>query len=294
MPHRCTLNMRRIDVFAPAKVNLALHVTGQRADGYHLLDSLVAFSPVGDGLTLAPAEGLGLKVGGPEGAAVPEGPENLVLKAAALFGVGAAVALDKCLPAASGIGGGSSDAAAALRGMAAQTGQPLPDAAAVLKLGADVPMCLDPRPARTRGIGEDLTPVTLPALPAVLVNPRVEVPTPSVFKALSCKDNPPLPEIPAFADAGACIAWLADQRNDLQAPAVAQAPVIAEVLAVLAALPGCKLARMSGSGATCFGLFGSDAEAAAAQAVLARAHPGWWSAHGALGDQAQKAAPQIR
>ena len=294
MPRRCTLNMRRIDVFAPAKVNLALHVTGQRADGYHLLDSLVAFSPVGDGLTLTPAEGLGLKVGGPEGAAVPEGPENLVLKAAALFGAGAAVGLDKCLPAASGIGGGSSDAAAALRGMAALTGQPLPDAAAVLKLGADVPMCLDPRPARTRGIGEDLTPVALPALPAVLVNPRVEVPTPSVFKALSCKDNPPLPEIPAFADAGACIAWLADQRNDLQAPAVAQAPVIAEVLAVLAALPGCKLARMSGSGATCFGLFATEAEAEAAQAALARAHPAWWSAHGSLGDQARKAAASLR
>ena len=219
--------MRRIDVFAPAKVNLALHVTGQRADGYHLLDSLVAFSPVGDGLTLSPAAALGLKVGGPEGAAVPEGPENLVLKAAALFGVGAAVVLEKCLP-------------------------------------------------------------------AVLVNPRVEVPTPSVFKALRCKDNPPLPEIPAFGDAGACIAWLARQRNDLQAPAVAQAPVIAEVLAVLAALPGCQLARMSGSGATCFGLFGSDAEAAAAQAALATSHPGWWSAHGALGDQAQKAAPQLR
>ncbi|WP_110804963.1 4-(cytidine 5'-diphospho)-2-C-methyl-D-erythritol kinase [Rhodobacter viridis] len=286
--------MPRIDVFAPAKVNLALHVTGQRADGYHLLDSLVAFSPVGDALTLAPADALVLKVSGPEGAAVPEGPENLVLKAAALFGVGAAVTLEKCLPAASGIGGGSSDAAAALRGMAALTGQPLPDAAAVLKLGADVPMCLDPRPARTRGIGEDLTPVALPPLPAVLVNPRVEVPTPSVFKALTVKDNPPLPEIPAFADAGACIGWLADQRNDLQAPAVAQAPVIAEVLAVLAALPGCKLARMSGSGATCFGLFGSEAEAEAAQTALAASHPGWWSAHGSLGDQAQKAAATVR
>ena len=294
MQNLCTPNMPRIDVFAPAKVNLALHVTGQRADGYHLLDSLVAFSPVGDALTLCPAEALGLKVSGPEGAAVPEGPENLVLKAAALFGSGAAVTLEKSLPAASGIGGGSSDAAAALRGMAALTGQPLPEAGAVLKLGADVPMCLDPRPARTRGIGEDLTPVALPALPAVLVNPRVEVPTPSVFKALSCKDNPPLPEIPTFGDADACIAWLSAQRNDLQAPAVAQAPVIAEVLAVLAALPGCKLARMSGSGATCFGLFGTEAEAAAAQAMLAARHPGWWSAHGSLGDQAQKAAPQIR
>ncbi|MBZ4021252.1 4-(cytidine 5'-diphospho)-2-C-methyl-D-erythritol kinase [Rhodobacter sp. TJ_12] len=288
--------MPEIEVFAPAKVNLALHVTGQRADGYHLLDSLVAFAPVGDVLHLRPAEGLSLKVTGPESGGVPEGPENLVLKAAALYGAGpgAALHLDKCLPAASGIGGGSSDAAAALRGMAALRDVALAGGAAVVKLGADVPMCLDPRPARTEGIGEELTPVALPPLPAVLVNPRVEVSTPAVFKALAAKDNPAMEPIPAFADAAACIDWLARQRNDLQAPAEALAPVIATVLAALSALPGCKLARMSGSGATCFGLFESDAAAQAAQAHLAAMQPGWWSAHGALGDQSARAAAQIR
>jgi len=288
--------MSPIEIFAPAKVNLALHVTGRRADGYHLLDSLVAFSPVGDRLQMRPAEGLSLKVHGPEAKGVPEGPENLVLKAASVFGPGqgAALVLEKCLPAASGIGGGSSDAAAALRGMAALRGVAMVAPEVVVKLGADVPMCLSPEPARTQGIGEDLTPVALPSLPAVLVNPRVEVPTPSVFKALAVKENPPLPEIPAFADAQACIDWLSAQRNDLQAPAVALAPVIAEVLDVLAALPGCRLARMSGSGATCFGLFASEAEAEAAQAVLAASHPGWWSAHGSLGDQRAAAAAKIR
>ncbi|PTV96254.1 4-diphosphocytidyl-2-C-methyl-D-erythritol kinase [Rhodobacter aestuarii] len=288
--------MSQFEVFAPAKVNLALHVTGQREDGYHLLDSLVAFAPVGDMLQLSPAESLSLKVTGPESRGVPEGPENLVLKAAALYGPGpgAAIHLDKCLPAASGIGGGSSDAAAALRGMAALRDVALASGAAVVKLGADVPMCLDPRPARTEGIGEELTPVALPPLPAVLVNPRVEVSTPAVFKALASKTNPAMEPIPAFVEAADCIAWLARQRNDLQPPAVALAPVIAEVLAALSALPGCKLARMSGSGATCFGLFESDAAAEAAQAQLAAAQPGWWSAHGALGDQAAKAAPRLR
>ncbi|MFD2174534.1 4-(cytidine 5'-diphospho)-2-C-methyl-D-erythritol kinase [Rhodobacter lacus] len=287
--------MPEIEVFAPAKVNLALHVTGQRADGYHLLDSLVAFAPAGDRLRFAPAEAMVLKVSGPEARGVPEGPENLVLKAAALYGPGpaAAIHLDKCLPAASGIGGGSSDAAAALRAMARLRAVPLATGPAVVNLGADVPMCLDPRPARTRGIGEELTPVRLPPLPAVLVNPRVEVATPAVFKALVCKDNAPMDEIPAFADAAACIAWLARQRNDLQAPAVALAPVIAEVLAALEALPGCLLARMSGSGATCFGLFESDAAAAAAQERLATTTPAWWSAHGPLGDQAEAAAPRF-
>ncbi|SOC16212.1 4-(cytidine 5'-diphospho)-2-C-methyl-D-erythritol kinase [Rhodobacter maris] len=284
--------MPEIEVFAPAKVNLALHVTGQRADGYHLLDSLVAFAPAGDRLRLAPADAMALTVRGPESRGVPEGPENLVLKAAALYGPGpaAAIHLQKCLPAASGIGGGSSDAAAALRGMAALRGVAPAAGAAVVKLGADVPMCLDPRPARTRGIGEELSPVTLPPLPSVLVNPRVEVSTPAVFKALASKDNAPMDEIPAFANAADCIGWLARQRNDLQPAAVALAPVIAEVLGALEALPGCLLVRMSGSGATCFGLFESDEAAAAAQARLAAANPGWWSAHGPLGDQSEAAA----
>lgn len=281
--------MPEIEVFAPAKVNLALHVTGRRADGYHLLDSLVAFAPVGDVLRLRRDAGPLLTVDGPEGEGVPEGPENLVLRAAALTGAGAAFSLTKNLPAASGIGGGSSDAAAALRGLEA-LGAARPEG--LERLGADVPMCMEPRPARTRGIGEVLTPVRLPPLPAVLLNPRVEVSTPAVFKVLACKENPPLPELPAFADAGACIDWLAAQRNDLQAPAVALAPVISEVLAALEATPGCRLARMSGSGATCFGLFATEAEARVAHEALVAAGRGWWIASGVLGDQRALAAPR--
>jgi len=285
--------MPAIEVFAPAKVNLALHVTGRRADGYHLLDSLVAFAPVGDRLRLEPAAGMALRVSGPEGAGVPEGPENLVLRAAALLppGQGAAISLEKHLPPASGIGGGSSDAAAALRGLAFLRGVAVP-AAGLERLGADVPMCLTPAPARTRGIGEELSPVSLPPLPALLVNPRVEVPTPAVFRALACRENPPLPDLPAFADAPACIDWLAQMRNDLEAPAIAIAPVIAEVLDLLAALPGCRLARMSGSGATCFALFATHAEAEVAKAQLRAMRPDWWSACGPLGDQTAAAAPR--
>lgn len=286
--------MPAIEVFAPAKVNLALHVTGRRADGYHLLDSLVAFAPVGDRLTLQPAEAMRLRVLGPEAAGVPEDGTNLVLRAAELLGPGPGVAieLEKCLPAASGIGGGSSDAAAALRGLAWLRGQGVA-AEGFERLGADVPMCLDPRPARTRGIGEELTPVTLPDLPAVLVNPRVEVSTPAVFKALLVKENPPLPEIPGFVDTLACLRWLAAQRNDLEVPAMMLAPEIAQVLAVLSASPGCHFARMSGSGATCFGLYETAEDANSAAAQIAAAHPGWWVASGLLGDQSAAASPQV-
>ncbi|MFT3690445.1 4-(cytidine 5'-diphospho)-2-C-methyl-D-erythritol kinase [Paenirhodobacter sp.] len=279
--------MPRIEVFAPAKVNLALHVTGRRADGYHLLDSLVAFAPFGDRLWLEPGAA-SLTVTGPEAAGVPDGPGNLVLRAAALAGGAARIVLQKNLPAASGIGGGSSDAAAALRGLAAM-GFALPKGTE--GLGADVPMCLVPRPARARGIGADLEPVALPPLPAVLVNPRVEVATPAVFRALTCRENPSLPEIPPAGTVD-FIDWLSLQRNDLEPPAMAIAPVIYTVLATLRATPGCRLARMSGSGATCFALYATEAEAEAALTRIRVAHPSWWSACGVLGDQSAAATAQ--
>lgn len=294
--------MSRIEGFAPAKINLTLHVTGQRADGYHLLDSLVTFAPVGDRLSVAPADELSLGVTGPEAAGVPEDGSNLVLRAARLLAEkqdirrGARITLEKCLPAASGIGGGSSDAAAALRLLARLWGlDPLPPPQSFAPLGADVPMCLAPVPQRVGGIGEELHPVTLPPLPALLVNPRIEVATPAVFRALASKTNPPMPDsLPAFAGAGECIDWLAAQRNDLQAPAIALAPVIAELLVRLGALPGCRLARMSGSGATCFALFETPVAAEAAAERLRATHPGWWIAAGTLGDQTQKAQPASR
>jgi 4-diphosphocytidyl-2-C-methyl-D-erythritol kinase len=264
---------------APAKINLCLHVTGQREDGYHLLDSLVVFAEVGDKLSARPWQGLSLSITGPEGAGLSAGADNLVLRAARLMGArDLALTLDKRLPLASGIGGGSSDAAACLRLLAQRMNTPLPSRKLVLGLGADVPVCLEPRACRMRGIGEAIT--CLPPVPPlwlVLVNPRVEVPTPQVFRALARRDNPPLPdELPIWPDAEAFCDWLAGQRNDLEAPAISLAPVIEQVLDVLGAAEGCALARMSGSGATCFGIFPSRDAAERAAATISAARPNWW------------------
>ncbi len=261
--------------FAPAKVNLTLHVTGQREDGYHLLESLVMFADVGDRIALSLSDTPSLSVTGPMGQGVPTGPENLVLRAADLMGVAAEITLEKHLPAAAGIGGGSSDAAAVLAALRDLTGKPVPDQG--LSLGADVPVCLAPRAVRMRGVGERLDEVpALPALPAVLVNPGVAVPTGAVFKGLERKDNPAMAPLPAQPGFGVLIDWLHEQRNDLEAPAIAAQPVIGEVLEAIAATQGCALARMSGSGATCFGLYASAAEAEAAAGQLKR--DGWWVA----------------
>lgn len=271
----------RATAFAPAKVNLTLHVTGRRDDGYHLLDSLVAHVGTGDDVTVADADAPAFTVTGPHAAGVPTDGTNLVLRAAALMGgPPLSITLHKRLPPASGIGGGSSDAAATLRAIAALRGVPLPPDAAVLALGADVPVCLAARPARMSGIGERLAPVApLPPAWLVLANPGVSVPTPDVFRALARRDNPPMPrDLPAWPDAAALAAWLATQRNDLEAPARAIAPAIGNTLAALAATPGCLLARMSGSGATCFGLFSGATTAQAAAATLAAGHPDWWTA----------------
>ena len=268
--------MSIIKAFAPAKVNLTLHVTGQRADGYHLLDSLVVFADVGDRITVMPADEMSLEVTGPMAEGVPADGSNLVMKAAALYGVPLRILLSKHLPAAAGIGGGSSDAAATVMAIAdLLEDKRLPD---VSSLGADVRVCLMRQAARMSGIGEQVVPVpNLPALHAVLVNPGVDVPTPSVFKALETRQNPPMPKrLPRWKDAAVLTNWLAAQRNDLETPAIAQAPVIAEVLAALDLCDGVQLARMSGSGATCFGLFPTPETAAAAAAKLAGEAPNWW------------------
>jgi 4-diphosphocytidyl-2-C-methyl-D-erythritol kinase len=266
---------------APAKVNLALHVTGRRADGYHLIDSLVVFAGPCDSLHLAPADDLRLSVRGPFADEVPAGDDNLVLRAAAMLapGRGAAITLEKNLPAAAGLGGGSADAAATLRALARLWSVPLGEPASYAALGADVPVCLVGRPARMRGIGEIVEPVELPCpLHIVLVNPRVPLSTASVFAALDRRDNPGLAPLPRCDTPAALAAYAARQRNDLEPPAVAAAPVIAEVLAAIRTTPGCLLARMSGSGATCFGLYADAVAGAAAKARLAAAHPGWWVA----------------
>ncbi|MBP7001562.1 4-(cytidine 5'-diphospho)-2-C-methyl-D-erythritol kinase [Amaricoccus sp.] len=266
---------------APAKVNLALHVTGRRADGFHELDSLVAFAGMGDLVEAAPAERLGLRVAGPFAAGLDAGPGNLVLRAAAAVrpeGRGAALRLTKRLPVAAGLGGGSADAAAALRLLGRLWGVPMPGAPALVALGADVPVCVEGRAARMRGVGEALAPAPLPAFWLALANPGVAVSTAAVFAGLERRDNPGMEAVPRFAGAADLAAWLARQRNDLEAPALRLAPAIAAARAALAAQPGCLLARMSGSGATCFGIFAGAGAARAAAAAIARAEPGWWVA----------------
>jgi 4-diphosphocytidyl-2-C-methyl-D-erythritol kinase len=270
-----------------AKVNLFLHVLGRRPDGYHLLDSLAVFPPVGDVLTAEAAPALSLRLTGPFGAMLATEPDNLVLRAARALAASAGVApqarltLDKRLPVASGIGGGSADAAAALRLLARLWGVPadLPEIAATL--GADVPVCLASRPARMRGVGEQL--VAAPALPdagIALVNPGGAVATALVFRARQGAYGAAAALPAAWPDAAAMARDLAGLRNDLQPAAVALHPPIGQALDALAADPACLLARMSGSGATCFGLYATPAAAARAAAALAR--PGWWCWGGAL------------
>ena len=274
---------------APAKLNLCLHVTGRRLDGYHLLDSLVVFADVGDRVFASPAHGLSLVVAGPEGAGLSAEPDNLVLRAARAMGIeNAALVLDKILPVASGIGGGSADAAAALRALAHLTGRPLPPMTDILRLGADVPVCLNGRPARMTGIGEQVAPLPpLPAMACVLVNPRLPVPTPQVFAALRGPENAALPDMPESArtSAPALADWLSEHsRNDLVAPARQVAPILGAVQQALERTEGCLLARMSGSGGTHFGLFADLDVARTAADALRAAHPFWWIRSGRILD----------
>jgi len=284
---------------APAKVNLTLRVLGRRADGYHEIESLVAFADFGDRLTLAPGGPLKLTLGGPRAAQAGDAADNLVLKAvhaldARIPGiVSGAFHLDKSLPVAAGIGGGSADAGAALRLLArandlARDDPRLHDAARAT--GADVPVCLDPRPRLMCGIGEKLSPaLALPRLAAVLVNPGTALPTKAVFAGWTPGGKPAAPlAIGALAtlDREQFLQALANAPNDLEAAAIKLAPVVADVLAMLRALAGCRLARMSGSGATCFALFDSAAAAAAAAAALTGQYPQWWVRATVLGGAA--------
>lgn len=269
---------------ARAKINLALHVTGRRQDGYHQLDSLVAFADFGDRITVTSADSLSLTVTGPMADGVSEGADNLVMRAAQVIslGQGAAITLDKHLPIASGIGGGSADAAAVLDALSELWDCPLPVLREVLALGADVPVCLAGHAARMEGIGEVMTPLILPAAYVVLANPGMPLATADVFKALEGYENPGLPEFGALPDAMALAQYLHGCRNDLEAAARSIAPQIGEVLASLWATPDCLMARMSGSGATCFGLFATAEQAAWGAGALTLEHPEWWVRAGAL------------
>lgn len=273
---------------AYAKVNLFLHVTGKRADGYHLLDSLAVFAGVADRIEFAPSDTLTLAVTGPFGPELAAEPDNLVLRAARMLAAASGVSpagaltLDKRIPVASGIGGGSADAAATLR-LLCRVWRVTPDSLdrIAVDLGADVPVCLRNRPFRMRGVGEILTPApSLPECGLVLINPGVPLATVSVFRARS-GDYSPEATLPAgWGTAAAMAVSLSELTNDLETPAISLVPAIRDVLHAISRARGCLLARMSGSGATCFGLFASPEEAAAAAAELAR--PGWWSWGGAL------------
>jgi len=271
---------------APAKINLYLHVTGRRDDGYHELDSLIAFAGIHDVLTFEPAEGLSLDIDGPYADALQAGPGNLVLGAAEALAqaagteAGARIRLDKMLPVASGMGGGSADAAAALAGLRRLWGigdDPPGFKELAFGLGADVPVCLFGEAAFVGGAGEDVA--RAPALPPawlVLVNPGVRLETKAVFWERQGDFGKPDRFEESPGNAKALAELLAPRSNDLTAAATALAPAVGEVLAALAAADECLLARMSGSGATCFGLFSEAGAAARAAAMLSQAEPGWW------------------
>jgi 4-diphosphocytidyl-2-C-methyl-D-erythritol kinase len=274
---------------ARAKVNLFLHVLGRRPDGRHTLESLAVFPDIGDVLTAEPGPLRSLSLDGPFAIDLGSGADNLAMRAVQALGAelgetaGIALRLEKRLPIASGIGGGSADAAAALR-LAMRLWGRAPDGPTLrriaLDLGADVPVCLSSAPAVMGGIGEALSaPPLMPAFWLVLANPLRGLSTAEVFGALERRSNPPAGRIPAgFADVGALAGWLAVQRNDLEASARGLLPAIGAVLGALRWAPGCRLARMSGSGATCFGIFATEAEAVAAAAAIRAAEARWWVA----------------
>jgi 4-diphosphocytidyl-2-C-methyl-D-erythritol kinase len=277
-----------IKASAPAKVNLTLHVTGQRDDGYHLLDSLVVFAGAADQLGATIAPDLRISVSGPFSMGVPTDHTNLMMRAAEVLraarGVkkGASLTLEKHLPHAAGIGSGSSDAATALAMLAELWGvAPLPAMTPeVVALGADVPACVSaPRPLRMSGIGDVLSPVEqLPSCALVLVRPPVEVPTGPVFQGLATKQGSAMTPLPAALDYDGFVRWLLAQRNDLQPPAEAIAPQITEAIAKLRSLPAVSVAGMSGSGATCFGLVKDMATARQVARIVQVAKMDWWVA----------------
>jgi 4-diphosphocytidyl-2-C-methyl-D-erythritol kinase len=278
---------------APAKINLTLRVIGRRADGYHELESLVAFADLADTLSLEPGEATALEITGPFAEACGPGADNLVLKAAAVLGravpglKAGRFQLQKNIPVAAGIGGGSADAAAALRLLARLNDLARGDARlaqAALAVGADVPVCLDPRPRIMRGLGELLSEsIDIPPLAALLVNPRLPLATREVFAALEIPQtgSGDLAGVPR--DFEALVAFLKQKGNDLTQAAIACAPVVGDILNALRAQAGARLIRMSGSGPTCFALFSSAGEAAVAERQLSTSHQAWWVQKATIG-----------
>lgn len=286
-------SVRRIEARAPAKINLFLHLTDRRPDGYHVIDSIFLFTDLADRLCVQADNALSLSVSGPFADRIEPGDENNLamraarrLQQAAETKEGARILLEKHIPVAAGVGGGSSDAAAALKACSLLWNTALTQerlAALALELGADIPPCLSAGPVRVGGIGERVAPLSQrPGWAVLLVNPGVAVPTAEIFRRFrgsGAAFRPVLPDGVDWTD----IAWLREATgNDLERHAIAAAPAIGDVLDVMAALRGCRLARMSGSGATCFGLFETPAAAERARSEIAAAHPGWWNWAGGL------------
>lgn len=276
-----------VTVAAPAKLNLYLHVLGRRDDGYHLLDSLIAFTDLHDVVRAAPAGALTLDVTGPFAAAIEGEPGNLVLTAAERLGEaagcrqGAHITLTKNIPVAAGLGGGSADAAAALMALDQLWGLGLGVAGLAeigANLGADVPVCLESRSAFVGGIGGELTPISLPPVWLVIANPGRRLATGDVFGAFDGPFGAGQRFTDVAEDAAQLAAKLRERENQLTPAAEAMVPEIAELGAALTALAGCELARMSGSGASCFALFTNEAQARDGAGRLIRDHPGWWAA----------------
>ena len=274
-------------MLARAKINLYLHVVGRRPDGFHLLDSLVVFAEAGDEIDVAPADDLSLTIVGPFAGRLTADEDNLVLRAArglrdlAGIAAGAAITLTKNLPVASGIGGGSADAAATLAALMALW-KTAPDRAALdrlaLSLGADVPVCLAAKASFMGGIGEEIVPVgALPAAHLLLVNPGIATPTPAVFKARTGGFSAAGRWASPPSDVKALAAALRARGNDLTEAAITVTPAISDVLAAIARTEHCLLARLSGSGATCFGIYAGAAEAEAARRAILATNPGWWA-----------------
>jgi len=295
-----------LSLSAQAKINLALHVTGRRADGYHELDSLVVFVGLADHLEISHSDELHLSVDGPTASGVPDDERNLVLKAALALrshagddSLGAKIHLTKHIPHAAGLGGGSADAAAALKGLSKLWGVDY-DLSTLekigLTLGADVPICLHTSPVRMQGIGEQISPVSLdlkgkPAL--LLINPGTAILTKAVFSGFGGKFGAGLSPMPeeGWSSVAAFASYLQDNRNDLEGPACKLAPSVGKVLEALGARPECRLARMSGSGATCYGLFPEERWAWKAMLYLKDRHPDWWFAQTPLGREGDTVVP---
>ncbi|MEJ1118294.1 4-(cytidine 5'-diphospho)-2-C-methyl-D-erythritol kinase [Phyllobacterium sp. CCNWLW109] len=275
-----------ISMIAPAKINLALHITGQRNDGYHLLDTLVVFAGYGDRISIARSSADSFRITGPYGHSLPADASNLVLKARdrlraefpdQAFPV--SIELEKHLPIASGVGGGSSDAASTLKALVSLWNiniDPVDLNNIGLAMGADLPMCLHGRPLIARGIGEELEAVTaIPRLPMVLVNNGAAVSTPQVFGALKKRNNPGLPNLPRFGSVNDVCAYLEQTDNHLYAATVELLPIIGDTMDALYSTSP-RLARMSGSGATCFAIYDTDEAASAAASLISNAYPLWF------------------